>query len=162
MSKKIKTKNPNMDSEMKKLLIILLVIIVVGVAAYVGIHEYAKFKDDLSGEFQTIVDITAPSITATLSDITDAEIGKTKLVSFTISDQAGGSGLYGLCITIEPDVDTLVETDNECFDTFLLESNISVNLDVTMPIEDGVSTTYYAYAKDNFGNISNGYSFAVE
>ena len=157
MKKKIKTKNPN--DNIGKLLIITVLVIIVGIASAYGLKYLSDQRDIKSGMFNAIVDGEAPVVTATVGEMNEDQTGK--YVTVSIKDNDGGSALYGVCISEFDTVDETLENDPECFDNYLLNSQISSELTLELPIDE-VSTTYYLYAKDNFGNISEPASVVIE
>ncbi len=155
--KNVKTKNPN--NKVGKVVAILVVVAAIGVGFYFGNKYYEHQKNLKSGMFDAIVDAIAPTVVATVGENNAENTGKE--VSFQINDNEGGSALYGFCISEEPDIDAALDNDIECFETFLLDSNISYNLTLEIPFGD-TPTMYYAYANDNFGNVSAPVEFRIQ
>ncbi len=157
MKKKVKTKNPN--DNIGKLVIIIVVVIVLGIASAYGLKYLSDQRDMKSGMYNAIVDGEAPVVIATVGEMNEDQTGK--YVTVLVKDNDGGSALYGACISEFDTIDETLENDPECFDNYLLNSQISSELTLELPIDE-VSTTYYLYAKDNFGNISEPESVVIE
>ena len=158
MKKKVKTTNPN-GNNITKLVIIIVAVVAVGIGSVYGLKYLAHQRDINSGMFNAIVDAVAPTITTEVGGMNEDESGK--YVSVMLSDNDGGSALYGLCISEFDTIDETLENDPECFDDYLLNSQIYSEVTLELPIDE-VSTTYYLYAKDNFGNTSEAASVVIE
>lgn len=157
MKKKIKTNNPN--SNPTRLIILIVIVLVIGIGSVYGLKYLAHQRDVNSGMFNAIVDGIAPTVEAEIGDINEDMSGR--YVNVSVKDNDGGSALYGLCISDYDTVDETFENDPECFDNYLLNSQIYSELTLELPIDEE-TTTYYLYAKDNFGNISEGTTVIIE
>ena len=157
MKKKVKTSNPN--SNITKLVIMIVLVVVVGIGSAYGLKYLAHQRDLNSGMFNAIVDAVSPTVTAEVGEMNEDESGK--YVNVMIKDNDGGSALYGLCISEFDSVDEALENDPECFDDYLLNSQIYSEVSLEMPLDE-MSTTYYLYAKDNFGNTSEATPVVIE
>ena len=157
MKKKVKTNNPN--NNIGKLVIIIVLVIVIGSASAYGLKYLAEQRDIKSGMFNAIVDGEAPVVTAAVGEMNEDQSGR--YVTVSVKDNDGGSALYGVCISEFDTIDETLENDPECFDNYLLNSQIYSELTLELPIDEEPAT-YYLYAKDNFGNISDSATVVIE
>jgi len=146
-SVKLDTKKKN--NKLPKILIALLVLVP---GCFMIIRDYATNDKLPEGNFNAIVDIVSPEVAVeVLGKTTDGN----RNVKFTVSDNEGGSALYGLCISEYETVSSALDADPDCFELVSLESQISYEVVMELPVNnDGSNTIYYAYARDNFNNIS--------
>jgi len=157
MKKKVKTNNPN--TNVTKLVLIIVIVLVVGIGSVYGLKYLAHQRDLNSGMFNAIVDAVSPTVTAEVGEMNEDESGK--YVNVMIKDNDGGSALYGLCISEYDTIDEALDNDPDCFDNYLLNSQIYSEVSLELPLDE-VATIYYLYAKDNFGNISDNASVLIE